>query len=174
LIVPAKITVEKKRSWDMERIGTLTRTAKAQRTQWAAQFLAASELVRRGYVVSFTMGNHTPTADLMVGIPNGGTQFWVDVKGLSSNNAWLITPKPQHENLFYILVRVGIRSGENRKNDRFFILSQKEMNQLLDEARAEREARNSTDKTEGFGFRHPRDYEDRWGSLPQRGLLNSD
>jgi hypothetical protein len=55
-----------------------TRTARQQRTQWAAQFLAASELVRRGHVVSFTMGNHTPTADLMVGVPESGLQFWVE------------------------------------------------------------------------------------------------
>jgi hypothetical protein len=36
-----------------------SRTARAQRTQWTAQFLAAAELVRNGYVVSFTMGNNT-------------------------------------------------------------------------------------------------------------------
>jgi hypothetical protein len=144
-------------------IGPLDQTAKTQRTQWCAQFLAASELVRRGYVVSFTMGNHTPTADLMVGVPQTGLQFWVDVKGLASNNAWLIKPKPEHLNLFYILVRVA----ENRKDDRFFILSQSEMNQLLDKARAEREARNSTDKTEGFRFTYPQDYESHWASLPQ-------
>ena len=48
-------------------------SAKAQRTQWCAQFLAASELVRLGYVVSFTMGNNTPTADLMVGVPGRST-----------------------------------------------------------------------------------------------------
>jgi hypothetical protein len=127
---------------------TVTRIAKAQLTQWWAQFLAASELVRLGYVVSFTMGNNTPTADLMVGVPGSGLQFWVDVKGLSSNNAWLITPKPSHLNLFYVLVRVG----ENRTDDRFFILSQPEMNQLLDRARAERAA---TDTTEGFRFSYP-------------------
>jgi hypothetical protein len=34
------------------------------RTQWAAQFLAAAELVRRDCVVSFTMGNTTRGAAL--------------------------------------------------------------------------------------------------------------
>lgn len=138
-----------------------TRTARSQRTQWCAQFLVASELVRRGYVVSFTMGNHTPTADLMVG-STGGLQFCVDVKGLSSNNAWLIRPKPNHLNLFYVLVRVG----ETRNDDRFFILSQREMNQLLGRAKAERVARNSTDPTEGFRFHYPRGYEGHWQILP--------
>jgi hypothetical protein len=60
-----------------------TQVTKRVQTQWAAQFLAASELVRRGYTVSFTMGNHTPDADLMVGAPSY-RQFWIDVKGLSS------------------------------------------------------------------------------------------
>ena len=39
------------------------------RTQWAAQFAVASELCKRGYEVSFTMGNTTPLADLMVVSP---------------------------------------------------------------------------------------------------------
>jgi hypothetical protein len=51
----------------------ISRTEKAQRTQCAAQFLAGSELVRRYYVVSFTMGNNTPDADLMVGTQGGKT-----------------------------------------------------------------------------------------------------
>ena len=120
----------------------LTRTARQRRTQWAAQFLAASELVRRGYVVSFTMGNHTPTADLMVGVPDNGLQFWVDVKGLSSNNAWLIKQKPDHMNLFYILVRVG----DDRARDRFFILDQAQVNALLEQSRLA----HPNDPTSGF------------------------
>lgn len=61
----------------------LSSAGKRMRTQWATQFLVASELVRRDYTVSFTMGNHTPNADLMVGTPSG-KQFWVDVKGRSA------------------------------------------------------------------------------------------
>ena len=111
----------------------ISRNEKAQRTQWAAQFLAASELVRQYYVVSFTMGNNTPDADLMVGT-QGGKQFWVDVKGLSKNNAWLIKKKHERLNLYYVLVRVG----EVRDEDRFFILPQSEMNKLLDKSKLER------------------------------------
>ena len=72
-----------------------TRTTRTQRTQWCAQFLAASELVRLGYVVSFTMGSHTPTADLMVGVPQTGLQFWVDVK--LKNPLILIIPNEINE-----------------------------------------------------------------------------
>ena len=71
----------------MEAKTAISRAAKKQSkqsTQWAAQFLAASELVRNGYVVSFTMGNNTPLADLMVAKEDGTFPFWVDVKGLRS------------------------------------------------------------------------------------------
>jgi hypothetical protein len=45
--------------------------------------LPAAELVRRNYSVSFTMGNNTPVADLIVGTLTGN-QFWIDVKGFPS------------------------------------------------------------------------------------------
>lgn len=137
----------------------MNRTARQQRTQWAAQFLAAAELVRLGYVVSFTMGNHTPTADLMVGVPASGEQFWVDVKGLSSNNAWLIKEKPNHLNLFYILVRVG----DDRGGDRFFVLSQRQVNALLEKSRLA----HPNDPTSGFGWSYPAPFEGKWGILPR-------
>jgi hypothetical protein len=41
-------------------------TQRGHQTQWAAQFAVASELCKRGYEVSFTMGNVAPVADLMV------------------------------------------------------------------------------------------------------------
>jgi hypothetical protein len=96
--------------------------------QWgqATQFLAAAELVRRNYTVSFTMGNHTPDADLMVGAVAGG-QFWVDVKGQSAKGSWLVNSKPPLQNLYYILVLVGTA----RRNDRFFVLTQDEANLLI-------------------------------------------
>ncbi len=134
------------------------RTAKAQRTQWTAQFLAASELVRAGYVVSFTMGNRTPIADLMVGRPDATSLFWVDVKGLSSNNAWLIRRREAIESLFYILVRVGDR----RDKDIFFILTHRQINDLIDESHR----LYPNDPTDGFGWKYPAPYRDQWSILP--------
>jgi hypothetical protein len=104
------------------------------------------------------MGNHTPTADLMVGTETG-EQFWVDVKGLSSNSAWLISRKADHLNLFYILVRVG----EIRDQDRFFILTQSEINKLLDKSRLA----HPTDPTSGFGFKYPLPFVGNWDALPR-------
>lgn len=40
-------------------------------TQWAAQFSVAGELCKRGYQVTFKMGNTAPVADLMVISPKG-------------------------------------------------------------------------------------------------------
>jgi hypothetical protein len=47
-----------------------TKNPKGINTQWAAQFLVAAELTRRGHTGAFTMGNNTPVADLMVGAPS--------------------------------------------------------------------------------------------------------
>jgi hypothetical protein len=70
------------------------RGTKANRTEWAAVFLTSAELVRRGYVVALTMGNRTPIADLMVGRPESGKQFWVDVKGMfGRSGGWFMHPK---------------------------------------------------------------------------------
>ena len=53
--------------------------------QWAAQFAVASELCKRGYEVSFTLGHNTPLADLIVVNPKD-TMFLIDVKGLAKKN----------------------------------------------------------------------------------------
>jgi hypothetical protein len=72
--------------------------------QWAAQFAVASELVKRGYEVAFTMGNH-PTKDLLVISPKG-TPFSVDVKGLYKKNVWAVKKSPVTKDLFYIFAYV--------------------------------------------------------------------
>src|SRR5579863_9156701 len=100
----------------------MTLAQKRARTQWSAQFLAAAELVRRGYMVAFTMGNHTPDADLAVVAPKNKRHFLVDVKGLGSKGAWLLKPKNKRPDLYYILVHVG----STRTSDRFFVLTSKE------------------------------------------------
>lgn len=138
---------------------------KRQRTQWATQFLAAAELVRRGYTVSLTMGNNTPIADLMVGTPVG-KQFWVDVKGLSGKNYWLVTPKPDHLALYYVLVFLAplVDYPNKRLPDRFFILTQSEANKLVsDYAKAHP---NDKGKRPGFHFDDPKESEDAWHKLP--------
>ena len=96
-------------------------------TQWTAQFLAAAELVRRRYVVSFTMGNDTPLADMLVGSPEGGTPFWVDVKGSIRKNGWFIKQKGLLDRLYYILVDIS----NKREDDSFFVMSQADLTRAV-------------------------------------------
>jgi hypothetical protein len=138
------------------KAATMSRGAKASRTQWAAQFLVAAELVRNGYVVSFTMGNNMPIADLMVGKPDGTSLFWVDVKGLASKGPFLVKKKPTHERLFYVLVRVG----EKRPDDDFFVLSQEQINHLIDESKRLHPG------PEGFRWVACQPFHDEWNVLP--------
>jgi hypothetical protein len=138
---------------------------KGRQTQWAAQFLAASELIRRRCTVSFTQGNNTPVADLMVGSPTDAL-YWVDVKGLSSKNAWLIKEQPERDDLFYILILLagtdieGIRKGD----DQFFILSQQEINETIRMYAADHP--NDRGVISGFGFAYAKDHLNRWDKLP--------
>jgi hypothetical protein len=141
------------------------------RTQWTAQFLVAAELARRDYVVAFTMGNHTPVADLMVGHLPTGAQFLVNVKGLAAPGSWLVEleGKPTVEGLYYILVLVGAE----RNKDRFFILSQAEVRYLRDEHKKRRGGKGSLNPRGfmGFNFGDPASFEGRWDRLPPQRAI---
>jgi hypothetical protein len=143
----------------------LTGAAKGRQTQWATQFLAAAELIRRGCTVSFTQGNNTPVADLMVGSPSSKL-FWVDVKGQSSKNVWLVAPKEARDSLFYVLVLLSPLADEPkvRAPDRFFVLTQAEANDL--EAAYARAHPSDKGALRGFAFKDAESYEDKWGKLP--------
>jgi hypothetical protein len=145
---------------DMEDATALTAKTSRTQTQWTAQFLVAAELTRRGYTVSFTMGNNTPIADLMVGTFNG-TSFWVDVKGLSSKTAWLARRKATCSELYYILVYLSPIA----KADRFFILTQTDAGALLDQYAVAHP--NDKGKLTGFGFKGPDAFENAWDKLPK-------
>jgi hypothetical protein len=126
-------------------------------TYWAARFLAAAELERRGYHVSLA-DEKVPGFDLSV-TTLIGEQFLVDVKGLgAAGTPWLGTIKPPRENLFYILVSVTA----DRKDDRFFILSQSEWNPLIEEY----QRNHPDDPTSGFLWDAPLKYEGKWEKLP--------
>src|SRR5437867_9241490 len=96
-------------------------------TQWAAQFAVASELCKRGYEVSFTMGNATPLADLMVVSPKLKQMFLIDVKGLYRANPWVIKRKIVRGGLYYVLTFVP-----DDNTNRFFVLGQNQVNTYID------------------------------------------
>ncbi|HWX85507.1 MAG TPA: hypothetical protein VNZ48_18075 [Xanthobacteraceae bacterium] len=138
-------------------------------TQWAAQFAVASELCKRGYQVALTHGNH-PSIDLMVRSPQGA-EFDVDVKGLYKKNFFLLSPKDDRKNLFYILACVP-QDNENQ----FFVLSQaeanKEVQQDIERARARQISKGNTGENAGvmpgISWAAAQRYKDRWKeTLPQ-------
>jgi hypothetical protein len=133
-------------------------------TQWAAQFAVASELCKRGYEVAFTMGNH-PLVDLMVISPKNRS-FLVDVKGLHRKNFWLVSPKPNRADLFYVLAYVP--AGEP---NRFFVTTQRKVNQqIMRSIRLMKAAGRNMEKElpfVGVKWSTAESFEDRWQVLPK-------
>jgi hypothetical protein len=133
----------------------------AHRTQWAAQFAVASELCKRGYEVSFTMGNSTPLADLMVVSPESKQMFLVDVKGLYRKNPWLVRPTVDRHNLFFVFAFVP-DDGVNR----FFVLTQKTVNDYI-RVEIQRLGREEDYSRPGILWKQVEPHEDSWGVLPK-------
>jgi hypothetical protein len=131
------------------------------RTQWAAQFAVASELCKRGYEVSFTMGNRTPLADLMVVSPVRKEMFLVDVKGLYRKNPWIIKRKSTRDNLFYILAYVP-----EKEANQFYILTQNAAHLRIQEE-LKRLNRSDDYPVTGIGWSLALKYKDAWKTLPK-------
>jgi hypothetical protein len=135
----------------------LSRAAKAYRSQFTALYAVATELSRRGYLVSITLGN-AQAADLLCMAP-GGKAFAVEVKGLSSPNAWLVGHPPSRADLYYVFVAVG----SDREADGFYVLPSVEVARLLSEHISKYP--NDT-KASGFRFNALADFCGRWDLLP--------
>lgn len=133
---------------------------RGHQTQWAAQFAVASELCKRGYEVSFTMGNAAPIADLMVVSPVRREMFLIDVKGLYKPNPWIVKRKSLRANLFYVLAFVPPQ-GSNE----FFVLNQNDTHILI-ESELKRLNRPNTYPVTGFTWKLADRYRGAWGVLP--------
>ncbi|WP_148212916.1 hypothetical protein [Citrifermentans bemidjiense] len=132
------------------------------KTQWCAQFYAAAELTRRGYLVSMTFGNAT-ASDLIVQSP-GGYPFTVDVKGQSTKNFWLIQRRPDNAAHYFILVYLPPAF----EPPRFFVLS---CSQLMGH-RAEYEQASTVrgkyrDDLGGMNWSTALSHEGQWEILPE-------
>jgi hypothetical protein len=131
------------------------------RTQWAAQFFAAAELTRRGYLVSLTFGN-APVSDLFVKSLNG-KQFTVDVKGQSTKNFWLIQPRIPNPEHFFILVFLPKQSSPPQ----YFIMSSDELMRRSDEYKQSVLSRGKyRDDLGDINWSTAFDGEGRWDNLP--------
>jgi hypothetical protein len=130
------------------------------RTQWAAQFAVASELCKRGYEVSFTMGNSAPLADLMVVSPKLKKMFLIDVKGLYRPNPWVVKRKAVRDVLYYVFAFVPDES-----NNKFFILSEKQVNDYIAQELTRLNRPNDYPMT-GILWKQAERHENRWEVFP--------
>jgi hypothetical protein len=135
---------------------------KRYRTQWAAQFFAAAELTRRGYLVSFTLGN-APVVDLMAVSPTG-THFEIDVKGLSSKNFWLTQERESRDDLFYILVYLP----PDYRPPNFYIFTSKVLMENIRVLKTQtlESGKKWIDRGAGINWRTALEYQDRWDLFP--------
>jgi hypothetical protein len=138
----------------------VARQQRGHQTQWAAQFAAASELCKRGYEVSFTMGNSTPVADLMVVSPVQKQMFLIDVKGLYRKNPWLVKRKTLRAKLFYVLAYVPA----DLPNE-FFVLTQEQAHELINSELA-RLNRPDDYSVTGFSWQFALKFRNAWNVLP--------
>ena len=133
-------------------------------TQWGAQYYVAAELSRRGYLVSFTLGN-AETTDLIVISPNQ-KHFRVEVKGQKTHNFWRFrNPKTPNDNLYYILVYLSLKKP--LENPRFFILT---CSEIMNERKKYQESvtprGNYDDSQGGMNWGTSIQYENKWEKLP--------
>jgi hypothetical protein len=137
-------------------------------TQWAAQFYAAAELSRRGYLVSLTLG-HAPATDLLAKSPRGAP-LYVEVKGQQGKSDWFIR-RPEGDDTVYLLVAVPTRELAKPGIPRFFIMSPSEIRAAMDAYLKDRRARGTTDAKwqSAVRWRDAECHEDRWDKLDPRG-----
>jgi len=144
--------------------------SKRYQTQWAAQFLAAGELIRRGYLVAIPNGNAN-FADLLAKSPNGH-HFSIDVKGMSGKNWWFIK-RPESDNdqnnQYFILVYILPNLAPQ-----YFIFSLAEMIDEINQAEKESRKREiergkpyAKMGINGIAFEQAFRHSNRWQTLPE-------
>lgn len=133
-------------------------SSKRYQTQWAGQFYVAAELTRRGYIVSFTLGN-APTTDLLARVPEGEA-FSVEVKTQRTKNFWILSEPPEPDNpedLYWVFVFLS------EPHPTFFVMRSDEVSRKWHE-------RN--DKYPpgtpycGLNWGIVKQYQDQWDALP--------
>jgi hypothetical protein len=141
---------------------------KSYNTQWAAQFFAAAELSRRGYIVAPTLGNALAT-DLLAQSPRGIT-FAVEVKGRQTRGHWAVrrVRDPKNRKL-YILVLVPTGQLTEPVRPKYFIMTEFEVQtaQRTHRRLLRKRGRLYMETFAGFKGRAADRYENHWQKLPK-------
>jgi hypothetical protein len=140
-------------------------------TQWAGQFGVARELIRREYLVTFTMGN-APGDDLICVSPSGRL-FTIQVKSLSSKTYFLYQLSLLAKNVDRFFVFVYVPQELNRSAE-YFVMNNAQFRGVVDEqeeflrAAEMKRGRPYAAFSPGINYgtiaRH--DFRDAWRNLP--------
>jgi len=147
------------------KLGVMKRAI--QHTSSAAIFAIGAELSRRGYDVTFTLGN-TARIDMLCAVPDSEELFKIQVKGISTANAFYIDKSffegQIQANLFLVVVLVP-PSGEESPF-RFFVLSHDDA--VKEFAKMPKTKRDGRPYENGFGLNwgSVKNYENAWEKFP--------
>ena len=145
-----------------------------QQVQWAGQFGVAHQLYRRGYEVSFTLGN-SAKSDIWVRSPSD-KMFQIEVKSKGSRTYFFCGKKqaaanPESFYVFCVVPKVLEKPVE------FYIVPCREALRAIEEENAFRKQRIAEGRFEAAkhqkwfdtGFRPNRvaQFKDRWDLLPE-------
>lgn len=141
----------------------MTKQRREYNTQWAGQFYVAAEMTKRGYLISFPLGNAKET-DLMVEAPSGN-RFNVEVKSQSTKNFWRYKNREAREDLYYIFVYLD-KIGEIPK---LYILSSEEAMKEYNSYFKSHPSQNPKDTNWGALFSAIQKYGNpkQWDKLPR-------
>lgn len=139
-----------------------------QHTAWAATFSSAAELSRRGYDVTFTMGN-TPRIDLLCSVPDAdGKSFKVQVKGISGKYGFwvqkLFFEVPTQNDLYLVVVLVP---RDDELPLEFFILAHKEAQKAFESTPKIKKDGRRYESGFGLNWGSITPYENKWASFPE-------
>lgn len=98
-------------------------------TNLAAEFFVASQLYRKGYNVTLTLG-HTKEIDLIIPFPDGRV-ITIDVKGLKNKTNWPINPKLKQKNHYYVFVCYLDKIDDLEVPPEVFIVPSVQINKVL-------------------------------------------
>jgi hypothetical protein len=141
-----------------------------QHTSSAAVLATGAELSRRGYDVTFTLGN-TRRVDMLCSVPDG-QPFKIQVKGISNETGLWIDDKffqgGIQRDLFLVVVLVPPLSGDARF--RFFILkhadAKDESSKMPQKKRDGTPFGPSRQKGPGLNWGLLKPYENAWDKFP--------
>ncbi len=138
-----------------------------QHTATAAVLALGAELSRRGYDVTFTMGN-TAKIDMMCAVPNRPA-FKIQVKGISNRAAFFVGEKffdgnPQSD-LFLVVVYVPKIETEGPME--FYILKHEQaQDEFQSLPQKQKDGQDFKAGTSGLTWKSISNYKDEWNAFP--------